>query len=158
MSTTTLSFRFAARTDLDLLAGMVRRFYAEEHLAFDETRLRRALDALLGAPSQGEALLWLDADEAVAGYAVLTWGFSLEQGGRFLLLDELYLEPHARGRGWGRQALALLERRAGQLGATRLRLEVTHHNAHAKALYLRAGYADEQRDLLARTLPAAACQ
>ncbi|WP_049623823.1 GNAT family N-acetyltransferase [Frateuria defendens] len=158
MSTTTLSFRFAARADIDLLVDMVRRFHAEDRLAFDETRLRRGLGALLADPSQGEVLLWLDAGEAVAGYAVLTWGFSLEQDGRFLLLDELYLEPATRGRGWGRQALALLERRAEQLGATRLRLEVTHHNAHAKALYLQAGYADERRDLLARTLPAAACQ
>ena len=35
-----------------------------------------------------------------------------------------------------------------------MRIEVNHHNARAKALYLSAGYRDDARDIL--TLPLAA--
>ena len=78
----------------------------------------------------------------------------VEQGGRFVLLDELYLTPAARGRGWGRQALALARDWAIVEGASVMRLEVNHHNARAKALYLSEGYRDDERDIL--TLPLAA--
>ena len=92
--------------------------------------------------------------EPFAGYITLGWCFSIEQGGRFVLLDELYLVPAVRGQGLGRQALALAAQWARQQGAAVMRLEVNHHNARAKALYLSAGYRDDARDIL--TLPLAA--
>ncbi|MCA7026277.1 GNAT family N-acetyltransferase, partial [Stenotrophomonas acidaminiphila] len=61
-------------------------------------------------------------DVAEAGYITLGWCFSVEQGGRFVLLDELYLAPAARGRGWGREALALARDWAIVEGASEMRL------------------------------------
>jgi len=54
----------------------------------------------------------------------------------------------------GRQALALAAQWARQQGAAVMRLEVNHHNARAKALYLSCGYDDDQRDLLSLDLGA----
>lgn len=145
---TDLRSRPAQADDLPLLLRLMGQFYAEDRIAFDEARVARGLRQLLADPACGQALLWLDEHGQVVGYAVLTMNFSLEQGGWHVLLDELYLGPSARGRGWGGQALALARRWAQARGATRLRLEVNRHNAAARRLYLRAGYADEQRDLL----------
>jgi len=75
------------------------------------------LAALLEDPRNGEVLLWLDEAGTVVGYGALAMGFSLEQGGHFALLDELYLAHAARGRGRGKQALAILEQRANAAGA-----------------------------------------
>ncbi|MNN58418.1 putative acetyltransferase [compost metagenome] len=69
-----------------------------------------------------------------------------------MLLDELYLAPAARGRGWGRQALAVARDWAAGQGAAVIRLEVNHHNAKAKRLYLSAGYRDDARDILTLSL------
>jgi hypothetical protein len=86
----------------------------------------------------------------VVGYAVIAMGFSLEQGGHFMLLDELYLSHRAR-------VVAAASRRwpsansARGRGVSRLRLEVNHHNELARRLYLASGYIDDTRDLL--TLP-----
>ena len=88
----------------------------------------------------------------MVGYITLGWCFSVEQGGRVVLLDELYLGPAARGRGWGRQALALARDWAAGQGAAVIRLEVNHHNAKAKSLYLSAGYRDDERDILTLSL------
>lgn len=133
------------------VVALMRDFYAEERLVFDETATPRAARELLANPGAGAVLLLEHAD-AVAGYLALTFGFSLEFGGCFALLDELYLKPSARGRGWGRHAIDLAATAARERGAGSLRLEVNHGNARAKSLYLKNGFADDRRDLLTRRL------
>ncbi|WP_433851810.1 N-acetyltransferase family protein [Stenotrophomonas nitritireducens] len=149
-----LRFRLATPADFPRLIAMVRAFYAEDHIAFDPALVEPGLRTLLAEPACGAVLLLEGGDVAEAGYITLGWCFSVEQGGRFVLLDELYLAPAARGRGWGRQALALARDWAIVEGASVMRLEVNHHNARAKSLYLSAGYRDDERDIL--TLPLAA--
>ena len=107
-------------------------------------------------PAQGEILLWQDRSGAVLGYGVLCAGFSLEQGGAFGLIDELFLKPQARGRGLGRAMLETLARHAGDRGWATVRLEVNRHNAAARRMYLAAGFRDEARDLLTRAAGAGA--
>ncbi|PSD49093.1 GNAT family N-acetyltransferase, partial [Stenotrophomonas maltophilia] len=91
MQTAPLDFRLATRADEELLIALMREFYAEDRIDFDDARVRRGVDALLADPRNGEVLLWLDEAGEVVGYAVIAMGFSLEQGGHFMLLDELYL-------------------------------------------------------------------
>lgn len=147
---TPLVSRIATLDDLPTVLAMMRAFYSEDRLHFDDVATPRAVSALLSDPGCG-ALLLLGADGA-DGYMALTRGFSLEQGGHHALLDELYIAPAARGRGLGAQALALASTQARTWGVAVLRLEVHHHNPRAKALYLRAGFVDGIRDTLALDL------
>ena len=149
-----LHFRLAGPEDFPRIIAMLRAFYAEDHIAYQPALVEPGLRQLLADPALGAVLLLEGEGLADAGYITLGWCFSVEQGGRFVLLDELYLVPAARGRGWGRQALALARDWAIVEGASVMRLEVNHHNVRAKALYLSAGYRDDQRDIL--TLPLAA--
>jgi ribosomal protein S18 acetylase RimI-like enzyme len=82
-----------------------------------------------------------------------TWGFSTEQGGRFLLLDELFVLPVFRGTGIGRAALAFVEEAARAAGGRAVRIEVAAENAGARRLYREAGYVDPRRFFLAKRLP-----
>ncbi|NYZ63983.1 GNAT family N-acetyltransferase [Luteimonas sp. SJ-16] len=125
---------------------MMRAFYDEEGLVFDAVRIAGAARALLDAPDTGTVLLLGDA--ADLGYLVLTRGFSLEQGGGFALLDELFIAPHARCRGLGAAALEIAKRHVRTWGVRTLRLEVHRRNPRARVLYLRSGFHDDQRDLL----------
>ncbi len=147
----TLHSRDAVPADQGQLLAMVRAFYLEDEIIYDAARVEGGLGTLLRDPSCGAVLLLGSDDVPLAGYITLCWCFSVEQGGRFVLLDELYLRPQARGRGWGRQALQLAADWARRQGASVLRLEVNHHNTRAKALYLSAGFQDDSRDIL--TLP-----
>ena len=151
-----LRFRLATPADFPRITAMLRAFYAEDQIAFDPALVEPGLRALLAEPAHGAVLLLQSDDVAEAGYISLGWCFSVEQGGRFVLLDELYLTPAARGRGWGRLALELARDWAIVEGASVMRLEVNHHNARAKALYLAAGYCDDARDILTLPLKAAA--
>ena len=76
-------------------------------------------------------------------------------GMAMLGLVVLFVAGHARGRGIGAAALALAARQARDWGAARLRLEVHHHNPRAKALYTRAGFRDDHRDMLTLDLATA---
>ena len=146
-----INVRIAQSADFPQLIAMVRDFYVEDQIPYIAERVEAGLQTLLEQPSCGAVLLLQDGD-CVVGYITLGWCFSVEQGGRFVLLDELYLGPAARGRGWGRQALGLARDWAAGQGAAVIRLEVNHHNAKAKALYLSAGYGDDERDILTLSL------
>ncbi len=154
-----LQWRTAGAADQDRLLAMMQAFYAEDRIVHDQARIVAALRGLWVDPAQGVILLLSTGgrtDVPVAGYLVLTVCFSLEQGGRHALLDELYLEASMRGRGFGAQALMLARQWARAMALPALRLEVHRHNTRAKALYERAGFVDDHRDMLTRRLDAPA--
>lgn len=156
MSDSLPAARIASPEDLPAVLALMRAFYAEEQLHFDPVATPRAVSALLADPACG-ALLLLGQD-GTAGYLALTRGFSLEQGGHYALLDELYIAPRTRGRGLGAHALTLAAVQARSWGVSVLRLEVQHHNPRARALYLRAGFVDGHRDTLDLELDPGASQ
>ena len=85
--------------------------------------------------------VWLICvDGRPVGYIVLTWGFSLEFGGRDAIVDELYLEASHRGKGLGQQALAFAETVCQTQNIQALHLEVDRDNHQAQAFYDRVGF------------------
>ncbi|MGX5730290.1 GNAT family N-acetyltransferase [Pseudoxanthomonas beigongshangi] len=144
-------FRPASRPDIDVLVPVVRQFYADEGIPWDEAMLREALDALLSDPANGRLLL-IERDGALAGYIVIGFCFSLEFGGRYGLLDELYVLPSQRGGGLGKLALAEVEALCLREGLRAVRLEVSDDNEHAHGIYQRSGYDAHPRRLMTRWL------
>lgn len=98
------------------------------------------LDRLLAEPGRWGHVHLICADDQAVGYIITTWGFTVELGGPFVLIDELYISPAFRGQGWGRAALAFVAAMARQHGQRAVQLEVEHHNHDAERLYQRAGF------------------
>ncbi|HYN40211.1 MAG TPA: GNAT family N-acetyltransferase [Thermoanaerobaculia bacterium] len=146
-----VSFRAASIADEQTFLPMMEALWSHERIPFDAAAIRAALAVLFSAPVLGRIWLTL-VDEAVAGYAMGTWGFSTEQGGRFLLLDELFVLPAFRGMGVGAATLALVEQEAEREGALAVRIEVSVENGPARELYRAAGYTDLRRLFLAKRL------
>lgn len=144
-----IDFELAAPADPDLLVGMMREFYAHERMEFEEGAARAALAELLGDGRLGRVRL-ITAGAEVIGYLVLTFGFSLEFGGRDAFVDELFVREGWRGRGAGRRALEFAEGVCRAEGVRALHLEVDHVNTNAQALYRKAGYRDHDRHLLTK--------
>ena len=130
--------------DAAALLPCMQAFYAEEGLAFDAARQGAALAALLADRALGR-VYWI-GDRL--GYVAVTAAFSLEFGGAFALLDELWLRPEARGRGLGAAALRQACEALAASGHHAVRLEVERHNAHARGLYARVGFVAHDRDLM----------
>ena len=146
-----VSFRAASIADEQSFLPMMEALWAHERVPFDAAAVRAALAVLFSDPGLG--CVWLAlVEDAVAGYAIGTWGFSTEQGGRFLLLDELFVLPAFRGKGVGSATLAFVEQEAEREGAGAVRLEVSVENGPVRELYRLAGYIDLRRFFLAKRL------
>lgn len=135
----------------EIVVGLMREFYAAEHLEFREDVARGALRELWPNPRIGIVFL-LHLDEQLVGYTILTFGFSLEFRGRDALVDELYVREGARGQGVGAETLEWLEDVCQAEGIHALHLEVDHANPAAKRLYNRVGFVDHDRHLLTKRL------
>jgi GNAT superfamily N-acetyltransferase len=144
-------FKLADASDVEPLIELMREFYACEHLEFEEGTARSALEQILRDRRFGVVHL-IRVDGAAAGYLVLTFGFSLEFGGRDALVDELYLREDFRGHGLGKASLELAGAVCREEGISALHLEVDRVNTRAQAVYRQAGFRDHDRYLLTKRL------
>jgi len=149
MTENTATWQIARPEHHEELLSLLRDFYAEEQLEFHPARIGPALETLLDDPGLGIVLI-LTQGGRIGGYLIATAGFSVEFGGHFALVDELYLAPDFRGRGEWKNALAATEEWAAAIGASAVRLEVNHHNEKAAAIYLKYGFHDDQRSILSK--------
>jgi GNAT superfamily N-acetyltransferase len=132
---------------LDRTLAMMAQLYAHSVPEFDPGRARRATEQLLAEPEFGGVWMIVAQGHPV-GYLVLVVGYSLEFGGRFGLLDELFVEERWRGLALGRQALEFAAEQCRARRWSALRLEVARKNERAQALYRRTGFASQDRDLM----------
>ncbi len=138
-------------TTLDAALDLMSRLYTEPGGVHHRERARRAVEHLFNNPQSGGVWL-IESDSHTCGYIAMTACFSLEFGGAFGLLDELYLLPDWRGRGLGAEALAFAELWCRSHGCAALRLEVDLSNERALRLYSGAGFSSHRRDLMTKWL------
>ena len=144
-------FKRAVVADAETLLVLMREFYAHEGIAFDETIARRALLGILHNEAYGRVFL-IELGEELAGYCVLTLGYSLEFRGVDAIVDELYLREAYRGRGLGKQALEFLSACCVELGIQAMHLVVERANRRAQAVYREFGFVNYDRDLMTKWL------
>ena len=129
----------------DELIAAVRRYYAEDALAFDETLVPPAVTRLLAEPSLGRAFFLADEAGTRAGYVVFTFGFDHEAGGPLATVTDLFIEPTHRRRGYGRATLRFVAQTCLALGIRGLELQVETHNTAGQALYQSFGFYAQTR-------------
>ncbi len=132
-----LAIRPGTADDLDVLLALGRRYCEADGHDFHEARARRAFAGLLAEPRWGAVLL-AELDGTVIGYAVVTFGYSIESGGVEALLDEVYLD--VRNQGMGSILLGRVLAEARSRNAHRLFLETEVANDRARAFYRRHGF------------------
>ena len=130
-----LEIRPATKTD----AATIHRFVVE--LAeFEKARaevVARVEDierSLFADGATARALIG-SVDGAACGYAVYFFSYSTWLGREGLFLEDLYIAPQARGRGYGRAMLAHLAALAVERGCGRLEWNVLDWNAPAIGFY-----------------------
>jgi diamine N-acetyltransferase len=148
-----ISLRAARSSDIDTLVGLMEEYYAYEALEFDAPHAHAAMFRLLNDETLGKVWL-IHAYESVVGYIVITFGYSLEYGGRFATVDEFFIFEAYRGRGIGTQALAIVEAYCHEFDLRAIELETERGNWSAKRFYDRLGFKDNGRYLLVKWLEA----
>lgn len=144
-------FQKVTTAELPDLLALMRELYEHTGMPWSADIAENSARELLRSPGKGGAWLVRVESEAI-GYFVLTLGFSLEFGGTFALLDELYIVPRSRSQGIGSATLQFIEQQSQELGAATLRLETGTDNFDAVRFYERHGLVREQRYLMTKRL------
>src|SRR5690606_24920532 len=96
-------FITATDKDIDLMLQMMVEFNALFNYPMNLEKRKDVLSQFFSDEKFGR--IWIiQSNSEVAGYAVLTFGFSFERNGRDAFIDELYLKPAHRNKGIGRLA------------------------------------------------------
>ncbi len=114
------------------LIGAYQRFYEVEDV--DEERNRAFFRRFL-APSEDGMLLGARAEGRFLGYACLYWHFSSTLARETVLMNDLYVEPDARGKGVGRALIEASRNVARERGAAHLEWATAPDNLTAQRLY-----------------------
>jgi ribosomal protein S18 acetylase RimI-like enzyme len=126
-------------------------FYREDGMAFAPARAEAALARLIGEPALGWVTVACQHD-AIVGYLAVTLGYSLEFGGQYALIDEIYIDRQQRGQGIGTGLVEGLVGECRARGLVAVRLEVERVNVEAQRFYERLGFEKHDRDLMTRRL------
>ena len=109
-----------------------QRFYEVEEI--DETRNRSFFRRFL-APSEDGLLLGARSQGRLVGYACLYWHFSSTRATETVLMNDLYVDESARGRGVGRALIEATAEVARERGAPSIEWSTAPDNHTAQRLY-----------------------
>src|SRR2546430_4073391 len=122
---------------LDLIRDLATYERAPNEVTATEEQL---LDVLFGEKPVAEVLLAFEGKSPV-GFAIFFHNFSTWLGRPGLYLEDLFVKPEARGRGYGRALLVDLARIARDRGCGRMEWAVLDWNEPAIQFYKKLGAA-----------------
>jgi GNAT superfamily N-acetyltransferase len=136
---TNFEIRTTTEADVPVILNLIRQLAdyerAPDAVVTNETGLR---EVLFGPQRSAEVLLALEEDEPV-GFAVYFFNFSTWLGRPGLYLEDLFVRPSVRGKGYGRALLERLARVAQERGCGRMEWAVLDWNDPAIQFYKKLG-------------------
>lgn len=135
-----MAIREATLDDLPVLLGLIRAYADFYESSPSDEGIEEMARSVIGLP-EDEAFMLVATDDSseVVGFAACCWKWSSLRGARIVVLDDLFVEPAARGAG---HADALIEGVAGvarRHGAPVVTWLTQKDNLRAQAVYNRAG-------------------
>ncbi len=135
----TTQLRSATRDDVQVIAELIRGLARFEKLEQEVVMTEELLaTGLFGDRPYAEVVLAED-DGRPVGFALFFHNFSTFLGRPGIYLEDLFVIPEQRGRGFGRMLLAHLARLAVERGCGRLEWAVLDWNRDAIQFYERLG-------------------
>ena len=133
-----LSFRFAAREDTPKILAFIRALAEYEQMADQVVASEELLERQLFDQNAAEVLFALE-DGLEVGFALFFHNFSTFLGRAGLYLEDLYVLPEHRGKGYGKALLRQLARIALQRGCGRMEWWCLDWNRPSINFYLSLG-------------------
>jgi ribosomal protein S18 acetylase RimI-like enzyme len=142
--------RRAVVADAPTIANFARAFHAEDHHPLSVEGVAGLLVMLEPGFSDGVVLL-LEVDGVAQGYGVLSFCYGYEHGGPETFVEDIYVVPELRSRGFGQVLLSALETEARAAGRRAIHLEVMPGN-RAENWYRRQGWRSRGSQLLTKRI------
>jgi len=134
-----LQIRPARVEDVPIILGLIQDLAMYERAPNEVTATKEQLaDVLFGQQPAAEVLLVFEGDSPV-GFAVYFYNFSTWLGRPGLYLEDLFVKPEKRGKGYGRALLVALAKIARDRGCGRMEWAVLDWNEPAIKFYRALG-------------------
>ena len=133
-----MEFRYAERKDTKLILQFVRELAEYEKLSNEVVADEATLEEWIFDKQKAEVIFALDGDKEV-GFALFFHNFSTFLGRAGIYLEDLYISPEYRGRGYGKGLLKKLASIAVERGCGRLEWSCLDWNKPSIDFYLSLG-------------------
>ena len=115
----TVTFRTAERKDAALILDFIRSLAAYEHMADEVVATKELLEEWIFDKQKAE-VIFVCEDGVEVGFALFFHNFSTFLGRAGIYLEDLFVKPEYRGRGYGKALLKKLAKIAVERGCGRL--------------------------------------
>lgn len=130
---------FATKEDVKDILFFIKSLAVFEKLESEvEVTEQKLLDTLFGAKKYAEVIFFEENGKRV-GFALFFHNYSTFLGKPGLYLEDLFVLPGARGKGYGKQLLSFLAKLAVERNCGRLEWWVLDWNKHAIDFYVSLG-------------------
>ncbi|GKU27652.1 GNAT family N-acetyltransferase [Clostridium folliculivorans] len=114
-----LNLRFAIKEDIDIILGFIKELAEYENMLEDVIATKELLNEWLFERKSAEVIIAEFKDEPI-GFSLFFHNFSTFLGRSGIYLEDLYIKPQMRGKGFGKVMLSYLaklavERKCGRL-------------------------------------------
>lgn len=133
-----MKFRYAQRQDVPLILGFIRELATYEKMLDQVIATEDLLEEWIFDKNKAEVIFALDGEKEV-GFALFFHNFSTFLGRAGLYLEDLYVQPEARGKGYGKGLLKQLAAIAVERGCGRLEWYCLDWNRPSIDFYLSLG-------------------
>jgi GNAT superfamily N-acetyltransferase len=136
-----MAVREATSADVPALMPLLRGYCDFYEAAPSDEGLARMARALIAVP-EGEAILLVAEDDdhaGIVGFAASGWKWSSLRAARVVVLEDLFVAEHARGRGHADRLIERTSEVARHHGASAITWLTAPDNLRARALYERVG-------------------
>jgi GNAT superfamily N-acetyltransferase len=135
-----MAIRDATEADLPALLPLMRAYCDFYEANPSESGLEAMARAVMAAPEDEAFLLVAEDDPGeIVGFAACAWKWSSLRGARIVVLDDLFVDPAARGQGFADALIAATGEVAGRHGAPVVTWLTAPDNRRAQAVYDRVG-------------------
>ena len=129
------TIRFAGEQDVPLILTFIQGLAEYERLAHEVTATEALLRQTLFGDRRVAEVIIGDFEGGPAGFALFFHNFSTFLGRPGIYLEDLFVKPTMRGRGFGRVLLSYLAKLARERGCGRLEWSVLDWNEPAIRFY-----------------------
>lgn len=135
-----MAIREATEEDLPALMPLLRGYCDFYEMTPPDEGVEQVAGAAIAAP-EDEALLLVSTDnqDSVVGFALSSWKLSSLRGGRIVFLDDLFVDPNARGGGHADALIEAVAEAGRRHGAKAVSWLTAPDNRRAQAVYDRVG-------------------
>ena len=135
---TEVKFRFAKRSDIPLILNFIRGLAEYEKMSDEVVADEKTLEEWIFDKQKAEVIFALEGEKAV-GFALFFHNFSTFLGRAGIYLEDLFVLPEYRGKGYGKALLKKLAAIAVERGCGRLEWCCLDWNKPSIDFYLSLG-------------------